>query len=74
MKHILVSVPITYRLIIIAPPEADCFSFVPLSAGQMKMMFISAASAPLAKRAVSIFEIFTVQYRFALREDAAVDV
>jgi hypothetical protein len=35
----------TYRLAIIDPPEADCFSFVPLLAGQMKIIYFSAISA-----------------------------
>ncbi len=34
----------TYRLAIIDPPEADCFIFVPLLAGQIKIIYFSAIS------------------------------
>jgi hypothetical protein len=50
------SVPLTYRLAIINPPEADCFSFavacIPAygaSQRQMKIIYFSVIFAALAK-------------------------
>ena len=40
IKYLLVSVPMTYRLAIIDPPEADCFSFAARSAANENNIFL----------------------------------
>jgi hypothetical protein len=40
MKYILASVPINHRLVIVAPPEADRFSFAALSAANENNKFL----------------------------------